>query len=88
VKFDLAKIVEALTRCRRAAQQRRHRPLMKKNKVTVFDGQAKLAGKGKVSVEKDGKKTELSAKHIIIATGRAGADAAGAGAGRQAGVDL
>ena len=39
--------------------------LMKKNKVTVFDGVGKLAGKGKVSVGKD----MLSAPHIIIATG-------------------
>ncbi len=44
--------------------------LMKKNKVTVFDGFGKLAGKGKVSVEKDKKQIAmLSAKHIILATG-------------------
>ncbi len=44
--------------------------LMKKNKVAVFDGFGKLAGKGKVSVEKDGKKiADLTAKHIILATG-------------------
>ena len=43
---------------------------MKKNKVTVFDGAGKLAGKGKLTVEKDGKKVnELTAKHIILATG-------------------
>ncbi|MDX1711574.1 MAG: dihydrolipoyl dehydrogenase [Rhodovibrionaceae bacterium] len=44
--------------------------LMKKNKVTVFDGHGKLNGKGKVKVEKDGKSVaDLSAKHIILATG-------------------
>lgn len=44
--------------------------LLKKNKVEVFDGQGRLAGKGKLSVEKDGKAVaELSAKHIILATG-------------------
>src|SRR3984893_16667812 len=44
--------------------------LMRKNKVTVFDGQAKLAGKGKVAVAKDGKPVaDLEAKHIILATG-------------------
>jgi len=44
--------------------------LLKKNKVTVFDGSAKLAGKGTVTVEKDGKPVAtLSAKHIILATG-------------------
>lgn len=67
--FDLKKIVE---RSRGVAKQLSggigH--LLKKNKVTVFDGWGKLAGKGKVSVEKDGKVFEtLSAKHIIIATG-------------------
>lgn len=67
--FDIKKVVE---RSRGVAKQLSggigH--LMKKNKVTVFDGYAKLAGKGKVKVEKDGKAVdELTAKHIIIATG-------------------
>jgi dihydrolipoamide dehydrogenase len=44
--------------------------LLKKNKVTVFDGQGKLAGKGKVAVSKDGKGVaDLAAKHVILATG-------------------
>jgi len=44
--------------------------LLKKNKVEVFDGFGKLAGKGKVAVTKDDKPVaELSAKHIILATG-------------------
>ncbi len=44
--------------------------LMKKNKVTVFDGHAKLAGKGKLNVTKDGKPVaDLTAKNIILATG-------------------
>jgi len=44
--------------------------LLKKNKVTVVDGEAKLAGKGKVSVAKDGKAVgDYQAKHIIVATG-------------------
>ena len=44
--------------------------LMKKNKVTVFDGHGKLAGAGKVTVAKDGKPVaDLTAKHIILATG-------------------
>lgn len=69
LEFDLQKIVE---RSRGVAKQLSggigH--LLKKNKVTVFDGWAKLEGKGKLSVEKDGKKIEtLSGKHIIIATG-------------------
>lgn len=45
--------------------------LLKKNKVTVFDGHGKLAGKGKVEVSKEGAAapTILNAKHIILATG-------------------
>jgi len=69
IKFDLAKVV---ARSRAVASQlsKGVSGLMKKNKVTVVDGHGKLAGKGKVSVEKDGKKiSELTAKHIILATG-------------------
>ena len=44
--------------------------LMKKNKVTVFNGFGKIAGKGKVEVAlNDGKKETISTKNIIIATG-------------------
>ncbi len=44
--------------------------LLKKNKVTVFDGFGKLAGKGVVAVSKDNKPVAtLQAKHIILATG-------------------
>ncbi|HVI97670.1 MAG TPA: dihydrolipoyl dehydrogenase [Sphingomonas sp.] len=44
--------------------------LMKKNKIAVHMGEGVLTGKGKLAVtDKDGKKTELSAKHIIVATG-------------------
>ncbi len=43
--------------------------LMKKNKIEVVMGQAKLLGGGKIEVTKDGKKTELAAKNIILATG-------------------
>ena len=44
--------------------------LLKKNKVTVIDGEAKLAGKGKIAVTKDGKAVgDFTAKHIIVATG-------------------
>lgn len=69
IKFDIKKIVE---RSRGVAKQLSggigH--LLKKNKVTVFDAYAKLGGKGKVVLEKDGKKIdEITGKHIIIATG-------------------
>jgi dihydrolipoamide dehydrogenase len=44
--------------------------LMRKNKITVIDGTGKLIRGKKVEVtDKDGKKTEYSAKNIIIATG-------------------
>lgn len=67
--FDIKKVVE---RSRGVAKQLSggigH--LLKKNKVAVFDGFGKLEGKGKVSVSKDRKKiADLTAKHIIIATG-------------------
>jgi len=44
--------------------------LMKKNKVTVYNGFAKILGPGKVEVAlAEGKKEALSTKNIIIATG-------------------
>ena len=43
--------------------------LMKKNKITVFMGAAKLTGKGKVSVKTDKATEELTAKNIVVATG-------------------
>src|SRR5271156_5625262 len=69
ITFDMAKVVQ---RSRNVAGQlsRGVSGLMKKNKITVIDGQGKLAGKGKIIVEKDGKKvSDLTAKHIILATG-------------------
>ena len=68
VSFDIGAVVK---RSRKVAGQLNKGVgfLMKKHKVQVFDGHGRLAGKGKVSVEADGKKTELTAKHIILATG-------------------
>ena len=44
--------------------------LMKKNKIAVHMGTGKLVSAGKLAVtDADGKTTELSAKHVIIATG-------------------
>jgi dihydrolipoamide dehydrogenase len=43
--------------------------LMKKNKVTVLMGEASLPAKGRVSVKTDKGTEELTAKHIILATG-------------------
>ncbi|MEX2297450.1 MAG: dihydrolipoyl dehydrogenase [Dongiaceae bacterium] len=69
VGYDIAKVVE---RSRKVAGRLSSgvKFLMKKNKITVHDGQGRLAGKGKVIVEKDGKTiAELSATNIILATG-------------------
>jgi dihydrolipoamide dehydrogenase len=44
--------------------------LMKKNKITTFNGSAKLTGSGNIQVSgEDGKTTAISAKNIIVATG-------------------
>lgn len=43
--------------------------LFKKNKVDLVQGWGRYAGPGRVSVEKDGKKTEIEAANIIVATG-------------------
>jgi dihydrolipoamide dehydrogenase len=44
--------------------------LMRKNKITVFDGTARLAGPGRLAVAKDGNAVaDLGAEHIILATG-------------------
>ncbi|MGD9535807.1 MAG: dihydrolipoyl dehydrogenase [Alphaproteobacteria bacterium] len=69
ISFDLAKVVK---RSRKVAGQLSNGVayLLKKNKVTVFDGRGKLAGQGKIEVSKDGKPVAtLSAKHVILATG-------------------
>ncbi|MEO7054029.1 MAG: dihydrolipoyl dehydrogenase [Rhizomicrobium sp.] len=67
-KFDIGKIV---ARSRAVSQQLSNGVgfLMKKHKITVIAGEAKLAGKGKLSVTKDGKASEYTAKNIILATG-------------------
>ena len=69
IRFDLDKIVK---RSRGVAKQLSGgvAHLLKKNKVTVFDGHGALAGKGRVAVTKDGKPVAtLAAPHIILATG-------------------
>ncbi len=69
ISYDAKKVV---ARSRAVAKQLSNGVgfLMRKNKVTVFDGAARLTGKGKLAVEKDAKPVaELAAPHIIIATG-------------------
>src|SRR6201994_3715062 len=67
-KFEIAKIV---ARSRAVSKQLSDGVsfLMKKHKITVIAGEAKLAGKGKLSVTKDGKSADYTAKNIVLATG-------------------
>jgi dihydrolipoamide dehydrogenase len=67
--FEIGKIVQ---RSRGVAKQLSAgvTHLLRKNKVTVFDGTGKLAGKQTLAVEKDGKPVAtLKSPHIILATG-------------------
>ncbi|MGI9382448.1 MAG: dihydrolipoyl dehydrogenase, partial [Methyloligellaceae bacterium] len=70
ISFDLAKVVE---RSRKVAGRLSNGVayLMKKNKIEVIDGAAKLEGGGRISVTgKDGQALpDVAAKHIIVATG-------------------
>jgi dihydrolipoamide dehydrogenase len=67
-KFNLAKIVE---RSRKVSQQLSNGVafLMKKHKITVIAGEAKLLDKGTLSVTKDGKSETYTAKNVVLATG-------------------
>jgi dihydrolipoamide dehydrogenase len=70
VGFDLAKIV---ARSRKVAERLANGVayLMQKNKVSVFDGTARLEGQERIAVAgRDGSKLpSLEAQHIVIATG-------------------
>jgi dihydrolipoamide dehydrogenase len=68
IRFDLPKVVD---RSRKVAGQLSNGVafLMKKHKITVLAGQARLAGPGKISVEKDAGVVEYGAKNIVLATG-------------------
>ena len=69
VSFDPKKIVE---RSRKVASQLSNgvKGLMKKNKITVFDGAAKLAGAGKLAVAMNDKSNvTLGYKNVILAAG-------------------
>src|SRR5579864_2553955 len=69
IRFDLPKIVE---RSRKVAGQLSNGVafLMKKHKITVIAGEARLSGRGRLSVPKDdGTVADYSAKNIVLATG-------------------
>jgi dihydrolipoamide dehydrogenase len=68
-RFDLDKVVK---RSRAVAKQLSNgvAHLLRKNKVSVFDGQGRLAGKQALAVTKDNKPVAtLSSPHIVLATG-------------------
>src|ERR1700756_2178461 len=68
-RFDIDKVVK---RSRAVAKQLSQGVafLLRKHKVTVFDGTGKLAGKQTLAVKKDGKPiATLKSPHIILATG-------------------
>src|ERR1700758_751313 len=67
-KFDIEAIVK---RSRAVSKQLSDGVsfLMKKHKITVIPGEAKLTGKGKLTVTKDGKAADYTARNIVLATG-------------------
>ena len=68
ISFDLNKIVE---RSRKISNQLNQGVghLLKKNKVTVFSGEAKLLDRSNVSINIDGKYEKITGKNIVLATG-------------------
>jgi dihydrolipoamide dehydrogenase len=66
--FDLKKVVER-SRGVAATMNKGVTGLMKRNKIDVHMGEGAITAPGKMIVNADGKQTQLSTKHIIIATG-------------------
>src|SRR5271169_5605495 len=68
LRFEFAAIIE---RSRKVAGQLSNgvKGLMKKQKITVIEGEAKLKGKGTIAVVKDTQSTDYSAKNIVLAAG-------------------
>ena len=69
LRFDLPRVIE---RSRKVAAKLSSGVsyLMKKNKIVVIDGEAKLEGQGRLAITgKGGEGSTIAAKHIIIATG-------------------
>ncbi len=69
VRFDLAKVVaRSRAVAKRLSAGVKH--LMKKNGIPVFDGRGRLAGRGRVTVEREGAAPQsLTASHVVLATG-------------------
>lgn len=69
IAYDWSKIMDRKDKI--VDQQRKGlRFLMKKNKIDVFEGHARLAGRSSVTVtDNDGKAQTLSTKNVLLATG-------------------
>jgi len=69
VRFDLEKVVaRSRSVAKRLSAGVKH--LMKKNGIPVFDGRGRLAGRGRVAVEREGAAAvQLTAPHVVLATG-------------------
>ncbi len=76
VSFDLAKVVE---RSRKVAGQLNAgvKGLMKKNKVTVVEGEGRLTGATQITVKAGDQERVLDAKNVIVATGARARDLPG-----------
>ena len=76
VSFDLAKVVD---RSRKVAGQLNAgvKSLMKKNKVTVVEGEGRLTGPTQITVKTGDQERVLDAKNVIIATGARARDLPG-----------
>ena len=70
VRFDIARVVE---RSRKVAERLSNGVayLMRKNKIEVVKGTARLRGQGRIAVIGTGGEVlpDIEAKHIIVATG-------------------
>jgi len=70
VRFDLARVIE---RSRKVAERLANGVayLMRKNRITVIDGTARLKGEGRIAVEGEGGAPlpDIEAAHIIVASG-------------------
>ncbi len=68
VSFDPGKVVARSRQvAKRLAAGVKH--LMKKNQITVLEGHARLAGPGRLAVERAGEVREVEAGHVILAPG-------------------
>ena len=68
IRIDLEKVVE---RSRRVADRMAGgvRHLLKKNGVDLFEGRARLLGPQRLEIQGDAAAAEISARHVVLATG-------------------